>query len=185
MRHYEIVVLIGAEQHERGTTMAERYRNMVAEGGGEVHRFEDWGNRRLAYPIGKRQLARYFLFNIECGDETLGKLKDDFRYSESVIRSLVIRREEAIVSDSPMMAEINARGEAREAEEEAPAEEQDRNGKGGGSRHAAASADVADDVADDGNDDDFGDSDVAAADGDGAADNDSDSDKENKDEEEK
>lgn len=125
MRHYEIVVLLGADQHDRGTAMAERYRTMVSEGGGVIHRFEDWGSRSLAYPIGKRSRARYFLFNIECGAETLGKLKDDFRYSELVMRSLVIRREEAIVGDSPIMSALQSEEEERAAagadEEASPA----------------------------------------------------------------
>lgn len=113
MRHYEIVILVTADQHERGTAMAERYRTIVADGGGTVHRFEDWGNRRLAYPIGKRMRARYFLFNIECDAGTLTTLKDDFRYSESVIRSLVLRREDAIKIESPILTEM------RKSQEEA------------------------------------------------------------------
>lgn len=122
MRHYEIVVMVGAEQRERGSAVAQRYQGMVAEGGGAVHRFEDWGSRRLAYPIGRRTRARYFLFNIECDSPTLDKLRDDFRYSESVIRSLVVRRDRAIVGDSPIMTQMKedtAREEAKEAEKEA------------------------------------------------------------------
>ena len=115
MRHYEIVVLLGVDQHDRGTAMAERYRTMVSDGGGAVHRFEDWGSRTLAYPIGKRQRARYFLFNIECGAETLGKLKDDFRYSEIVIRSLVIRRDRAVSEESPMLIDMKKRAEEEAA----------------------------------------------------------------------
>ena len=106
MRHYEIVVMVSAEQHDRATAMAQRYQSMIADGGGAVHRFEDWGSRQLAYPIGKRARARYFLFNIECGADTLNQLKEDFRYSESVIRSLVIRCEEAIKDDSPILSAL-------------------------------------------------------------------------------
>ncbi|MCH9758840.1 MAG: 30S ribosomal protein S6 [Proteobacteria bacterium] len=130
MRHYEIVVLVSAEQHERGTTMAERYKNMISEDGGSVHRFEDWGSRRLAYPINKRLRARYFLFNVECNAETLAKLKDDFRYSESVVRTLVIRRESAIVEESPVMVELKKQADAEEAANEESGKEDKNQDKG-------------------------------------------------------
>ena len=107
MRHYEIVVLVGVEQTERGTAMADRYKKVVTDNGGTVHRFEDWGSRWLAYPINKRTRARYFLFNIECNQPILDELRENFRFSESVIRFLITRRDKAITTESPILKEMN------------------------------------------------------------------------------
>ena len=51
MNHYEIVLLFHPDQSEQVPAMMERYTNTVTEGGGSVHRLEDWGRRQLAYPI--------------------------------------------------------------------------------------------------------------------------------------
>src|SRR5881227_2298131 len=50
MRHYEIVFLVHPDQSEQVPAMIERYKGMIAGGGGHVHRLEDWGRRQLAYP---------------------------------------------------------------------------------------------------------------------------------------
>src|SRR5690348_16535453 len=96
MRHYEIVLLIHPDQSEQVPTMVKRYRAMIEEGQGRVHRFEDWGRRQLAYPINKVHKAHYILLNIECGKETLEALKTAFRYNDAVIRDLIINVDHAI-----------------------------------------------------------------------------------------
>ena len=59
MRHYEIVVLVHPDQSEQVPAMVERYQALITAGGGQVHRFEDWGRRQLAYPIAKVHKAHY------------------------------------------------------------------------------------------------------------------------------
>ncbi len=44
MRHYEIVFLVHPDQSEQVPAMVERYRNMITNSGGSVHREEDWRN---------------------------------------------------------------------------------------------------------------------------------------------
>ena len=117
MRHYEIVAMVHPDQHERAGAMAERWRKIVADGGGAVHRFEDWGRRALAYRIGDLTRARYFLLNVECESAALAELEEAFRYNEAVIRSLVIRRDGAVTEVSPIMKKLRAQQEAVEAVE--------------------------------------------------------------------
>jgi len=66
MRHYEIVFLIHPDQSEQVPAMVERYRAMVENDKGTVHRAEDWGRRQLAYPIQRLHKAHYYLMNVEC-----------------------------------------------------------------------------------------------------------------------
>ena len=65
MRHYEIVFLVHPDQSEQVPAMVERYRGIIENSGGTVHREEDWGRRQLAYPINKVYKAHYILLNIE------------------------------------------------------------------------------------------------------------------------
>lgn len=53
MRHYEIVFMVHPDQSEQVPSMIERYRGVLEQGGGAIHRLEDWGRRQLAYPINK------------------------------------------------------------------------------------------------------------------------------------
>ncbi len=105
MRHYEIVFLVHPDQSEQVPAMVERYRSIIESAQGRVHRFEDWGRRQLAFPINKVHKAHYVLMNIECPLETLRELESSFKFSDAVLRSLVISRREAVTAPSPMMKE--------------------------------------------------------------------------------
>ncbi|HEX9867540.1 MAG TPA: 30S ribosomal protein S6, partial [Candidatus Tectomicrobia bacterium] len=96
MRHYEIVFMVHPDQSEQVPGMVERYTSSVKTSGGQVHRLEDWGRRQLAYSINKIHKAHYILMNIECSDEVLEELTTSFRYNDAILRSLVIREDEAI-----------------------------------------------------------------------------------------
>ena len=101
MRHYEIVFLVHPDQSEQVAAMVERYRSMITAGGGQVHRFEDWGRRQLAHSINKVHKAHYVLMNIECDQATLTELVGAFRFSDAVLRHLVMGRDDAVSDPSP------------------------------------------------------------------------------------
>lgn len=111
MRHYEIVVLVHPDQSEQVPAMLERYKGMVAATGGAVHRVEDWGRRQLAFPIQKVHKAHYLLMNIETDQATLAELTGAFRFSDAVLRHLVVAMDEAVTEPSPM-----ARGDDEDAD---------------------------------------------------------------------
>ena len=105
MRHYEVVLLVHPDQSNQVADMVTKYRSIVEDNGGNNHRLEDWGRRQLAYPINKIHKAHYVLLNIECNDETLAQLEELFNYNDAIIRSLIIRRDEAITEQSPLAKE--------------------------------------------------------------------------------
>ena len=117
MRHYEVEFFVHPDQSEQVPGMVERYGASVAAGGGTVHRSEDWGRRQLAYPINKIHKAHYILMNIECGQDVLDELNSTFRYNDAVIRSMVIRRNDAVTGESPIMKLENAEKADKEARE--------------------------------------------------------------------
>ena len=113
MRHYEVLFLVHPDQSEQVPAMVDRYKKLIEEGQGVVHRLEDWGRRQLAYPINKVHKAHYVLINIECGAETLEELTNSFRFNDAVIRNLVVNRNEAITAPSVMMRAEEPREERR------------------------------------------------------------------------
>jgi small subunit ribosomal protein S6 len=105
MRHYEICFIVHPDQSEQVPQMVERYKGVIAQRKGNVHRLEDWGRRQLTYPIQKVHKAHYVLMNIECDAETLGELEHSFKFNDAVLRHLIVRMPKAVTAPSPMMKE--------------------------------------------------------------------------------
>jgi small subunit ribosomal protein S6 len=120
MRHYEIVFLVHPDQSEQVPAMVDRYRAMLENGGGSIHRLEDWGRRQLAFSINKVHKAHYVLMNVECEKPALDEIENAFRFNDAVLRSLVLRRDRAVSEPSPMMKEVE-----EEREREAAAQARD------------------------------------------------------------
>ena len=103
MRHYEIVLLVHPDQSEQVPGMLERYRTLVENNGGKVHRSEDWGRLQLAYTIAKLHKAHYLMLNIECEAATLEELEGIFRFNDAILRHLTVRKDEAETEPSVML----------------------------------------------------------------------------------
>ena len=123
MRHYEICFIVHPDQSEQVPAMIERYKGVIGQRNGIVHRLEDWGRRQLTYPIQKVHKAHYVLMNIECDQDTVNELEHSFKFSDAVLRHLIIKMHKAVSAPSPMMKEeksksvLDARApEARPAE---------------------------------------------------------------------
>ena len=159
MRHYEIVFLVHPDQSEQVPAMVERYRTMITNSGGAVHREEDWGRRQLEFPIKKIHKAHYVLMNIECSQEILDELESAFRFNDAVLRHLTISCKEAVTEKSAMMKAVEREESGKsddrkpgaaskadagaEAEAEADADADADSGKGAGAEAAAAEAPTA------------------------------------------
>jgi small subunit ribosomal protein S6 len=103
MRHYEIVFLIHPDQSEQVPAMVERYRAMVENDSGTVHRSEDWGRRQLAYPIQRLHKAHYYLMNVECNTGPLEEILEAFRFNDAVLRHMVIKLKQAVTEESQLI----------------------------------------------------------------------------------
>lgn len=109
MRHYEIVFIVHPDQSEQVGAMVERYKGMVLNAGGQIHRLEDWGRRQLAYPIQKVHKAHYVLMNVECTPETLAEIEHAFKFNDAVLRHLTIKMTRAVTEASPMLKDEKAK----------------------------------------------------------------------------
>jgi small subunit ribosomal protein S6 len=123
MRHYEVIFLVHPDQSEQVPAMIDRYRALLEGNGGTIHRLEDWGRRQLAFMIEKVYKAHYVLMNIECDGNTLTELNSMFKFSDAVIRNLVIRKSRAIIEPSPL-AKSNENNRDEQTGESAPAAEE-------------------------------------------------------------
>ena len=113
-RHYEVVFLVHPDQSEQVPAMIERYKTLVENGGGKIHRLEDWGRRQLAYPIQNLVKAHYVLFNIEVEQAILAELTESFRFNDAVLRHLIMKRDEADTEMSIIMKSKDEKGDKPE-----------------------------------------------------------------------
>ena len=118
MRHYEILFMVHPDQSEQVPAMLERYEATIRDGGGKIHRKEDWGRRQLAYPINKIHKAHYILLNVECNQKIVDELTNAFRFNDAVIRNMVMSRNRAITEPSSMLKKDDEKAAPRPAPEE-------------------------------------------------------------------
>ena len=95
MKHYEIVFLVHPDLSDQTQSVLNKFSSIVTESGGKVHRLENIGRRKLAYPIQDQFKASYALLNVECNKEALSEIKSSFKFNDSIIRSLVLSRNKA------------------------------------------------------------------------------------------
>lgn len=141
-RHYEVVFLVHPDQSEQVPAMIERYKALVENGNGTIHRLEDWGRRQLAYPIQNLVKAHYVILNIECDQAVLSELVESFRFNDAVLRNLVIKRDEADTEQSLIMKSKDEKGDKPER-----GERRRRDDEEGETTPAAADTDAGEDAA--------------------------------------
>ena len=138
MRHYEIVFLVHPDQSEQVPAMVERYRSMITNSGGAVHREEDWGRRQLEFPIKKIHKAHYVLMNIECSKEILDELESAFRFNDAVLRHLTLSCKDAVTEKSAMMKAVEREESGKSDDRKPAAASDDDSGKRAADDEASA-----------------------------------------------
>lgn len=101
--HYEVVAIIHPDYSDQVAEIIDRYALIVTDNGGVIHRKEDSGRRRLAYPIQKVYKGHFILLNIEANTDALEKLQYQFKYSDLVLRSLVTKVDEIRTGESILL----------------------------------------------------------------------------------
>ena len=97
MRTYELVFVVDPRvSDEDVTTMIQEYRQMITTGGSEITAEENWGRRKLAYPINKLSEGKYVLFGItsQDGKTSLPEVEHRMRQNDKILRYLTVRTDE-------------------------------------------------------------------------------------------
>lgn len=95
MREYELVFIVTPEFDETATAdIVEKVKAWITESGGSIESFEEWGRQKLAYLIRNHKEGQYYLFNIKLDPSAVNTLERNFRLQESILRFLIINREE-------------------------------------------------------------------------------------------
>ncbi|MGE4587639.1 MAG: 30S ribosomal protein S6 [Mangrovibacterium sp.] len=68
-----------------------KFRDIITRNGGEIVNEEDWGLRKLAYPIQKKSTGFYHLFEFKAEPELIQNLEIQYRRDERIIRFLTFK----------------------------------------------------------------------------------------------
>jgi small subunit ribosomal protein S6 len=92
-RDYEVMYIIDPELDEEGTSeIISRFKALV-EKSAEVVAIDEWGKRRLAYPINFKNEGYYVLMNFRSEPDFPRELERNFKISDSIIKSMIIKVE--------------------------------------------------------------------------------------------
>ncbi|MCD2499886.1 MULTISPECIES: 30S ribosomal protein S6 [Microbacterium] len=108
---YELMVILHPELDERQVAPnLDKFLKVITNDGGSIDKVDVWGKRRLAYEIQKKNEGIYAVVDFTATSEATLELDRQLKLSELVMRTKVLRAEEAI-------AQVAA--EAKRAEEKA------------------------------------------------------------------
>ena len=116
---YELMVILSPEIDERTVAPSlDKFLKVITNDGGTIDKVDIWGKRRLAYEIQKKTEGIYAVVNFTAESATTNELDRQLNLSELVMRTKVLRAEEAIAmvaAEAERSAEKAARKAARPA----------------------------------------------------------------------
>lgn len=122
-RDYELGFILSPEvSEEEIRSVLDRIEQIVANYGGQIVKVNQWGRRRLAYPIERHRDGFYVFIDMILTPETVAELERTLKVSEIVLRHIMKRRDpKAVQKEREERVEREARAAAQAAQAEAEA----------------------------------------------------------------
>ena len=94
MNKYETMYILDPSlEDERREALIQRFADIVKADGGEVESIDEWGKRKLAYPINYIPEGYYVLMNFSADSNVPAELERNYRIVEDVMRHVIIRKD--------------------------------------------------------------------------------------------
>ena len=137
-RDYELVMILSPEATEsEAAATARRISTLIADGGGSVSHQENWGSRRLAYPIQRFIEGNYFIIRCVMNPQAATELDKTLNAAQDVLRHLIFRLEKSEIA--AMEAQTERARQARERDDARAAAERQARERDDARQAAAAS----------------------------------------------
>jgi len=115
MRNYESLYIIHPDVvGDELTAMMEKFQGVLTDQGAEIYKLDNWGVRKLAYPIKKVERGCYVQTYFQADPQIIAEFERRLRLDEKVLRFLTIRLEgnfpavEAAAEEEPAVEEVTA-----------------------------------------------------------------------------
>ncbi len=90
MRTYELIVLLHPDLEIDADAPITKIEKLVTDVGGKIIKRDNWGKKRLAYPIKKHDFAVYVYFKLQLETSTVTELERSLGITEEIIRHLLV-----------------------------------------------------------------------------------------------
>ena len=115
MHAYELMVILDPEVDEKTVAKSlDQFLDVIRKDGGSIDNIDMWGKRRLAYEIQKKTEGIYAVVNFTANHAATAELDRQLRLSEAVMRTKVLRADEAVVK-LPQGSDAEKASESRKA----------------------------------------------------------------------
>ncbi|MFM7053885.1 MAG: 30S ribosomal protein S6 [Bacteroidota bacterium] len=90
-KHYETVIIMNPVlSQEQVTETVDKFRRILTENGTEIVHENNWGLRKLAYPIQKKNTGFYYLTEFKGDGSVVAKLELEYKRDERIMRFLTV-----------------------------------------------------------------------------------------------
>jgi small subunit ribosomal protein S6 len=125
MHQYEVAVLYHPDLEIDLEKASSRVEKIFADNGGKVVSEDNWGKRKLAYPIKRNEHAVYVFYTIELPAESVRKVESTLNITDEVIRFLITRPDLKAIAKAEAAKAEKAKKAAERGESAEPSEESD------------------------------------------------------------
>jgi len=88
---YETVfILTPVLSNEQMNEAVDKFRKILTDNGAKIVHENNWGLRKLAYPIQKKNTGFYYLIEFKSSGELINKLEVEYKRDERVMRFLTV-----------------------------------------------------------------------------------------------
>ncbi len=99
--HYETVfILTPVLSDDQVKETVQKFRSYITSSGGNILHEEDWGLKKLAYPIQKKSTGFYHLIEFTADGPMVEKLEIEYKRDERIIRFLTVKQDKYAVEYS-------------------------------------------------------------------------------------
>ena len=89
---YESAVLINAALDDQQIdSILTRIKDLITNNGGEIRELDNWGRKRLAYPVDKSKIGYYAIFRFEAPSYIVAKLERTYTLDEQILRFVTLK----------------------------------------------------------------------------------------------
>ena len=117
MRQYELTVVLHPDLESDLDAVLTKIRAIVTDNGGTITKEDNWGKKRLAYPIAKEDFGVYVYFEVELPGEAVNKVDNTLNITDESLRHLLVAFD-VKARAAAAEARANASEDSTEKEEE-------------------------------------------------------------------
>ncbi len=106
MKFEHISILKASLSEKEVNDEIKKYDDYLKKHNLEVIKFENWGLKRLAYPIQKNNKGIYILYNFKCGKNDLKDFEDFTRNNDNTLKFINVRLENELENENEEESEL-------------------------------------------------------------------------------